>query len=283
MPELENHLNSAHAAGNSQAEIDALREIAQTYILSGNLDQALTTLETELEIHRRHHHPKGDQAVTHHNIGIILRRQGKHDAALEHFQAELGIWEAASVINPKSFLPLVADTLFQIGASYTGLGNLEKGMEYFEGTRQLARTIHDRPAEMQALQGIGRIHSQRGQLNQALGYYQSSLKLSRQLGHRQTEAQNLTNIGDVYHTQGKLRDSLKHLNLFLPILRELGDQLNLADTLWKIGHVYEQLNQLPESASALTETLALYKTIGSPQVEQVQKHLDRVQSKIILK
>lgn len=278
MQELEDRLNSARAAGNPEAETDALREIAQTHMLSGNLDQALVTLETELEIHR-HRHRTGDQAVTHHNIGIIFRRQGKYNTALEHFQAELGIWQVFSKLNP-AFLPHVADTLFQIGASYTGLSNLEKGMEYFEGTRQLARAIHDRPTEMSALQGIGRIHSQKGRLNQALRHYQSSLKLSRQLGHRQAEAQNLTNIGDVHHTQGKLGDALKYFNLGLPILRELGDQLHLADTLWKTGHVYEQLNQLPESTSALTETLALHEAIGSPQVEQVRKHLDRVQSKI---
>lgn len=69
-----------------------------------------------------------------------------------------------------------------------------------------------------ALGNIGLIYSGKGELDKALKYFQDGLKIHREIGYRQGEANQLGNIGLIYSYKGELDTALKYLEAALKIL-----------------------------------------------------------------
>ncbi|MCA9187669.1 MAG: FG-GAP-like repeat-containing protein [Pirellulaceae bacterium] len=137
----------------------ANRNLARTQLLSGELDEALTTLRS---LDQKLAEPSPTNAYLE---GLCLARKGLYQEAVNAF-------ERAAELNPQ-----VAAVFFQLGTAYKALGQEEQALEQFRRTAELdplhfaakfqlamdARRKGDRDTYSQLMRDYDRIRNMKGQ------------------------------------------------------------------------------------------------------------------------
>jgi tetratricopeptide (TPR) repeat protein len=102
------------------------------------------------------------------------------------------------------------------------------------------RAVGDRGGEASTLNNIGSVYSGLGEQQKALGYYEHALPLQRAVGNRSGEAATLNNIGNVYIDLAEQQKALGYYEQALPLLRAVGNRAGEATTLTNMSHLYRR-------------------------------------------
>jgi CHAT domain-containing protein len=132
--------------------------------------------------------------------------------------------------------------LTNIGVIYTGLGDKQKALKFFDESLPLFRLIGNKRGEAIALNNIGKVYSDLGDKEKALNYFKQSLPIRRAIGDKGGEATTLANIGGVYFELGDKEQTLKFYNESLPLFHSIGDKRGKADTLNNIFYSLASVN-----------------------------------------
>lgn len=142
--------------------------------------------------------------------------------ALDHFDRALEAADHLSMTPPLGLLRSRA-------LVYETLGEWEKALADQQAILGLARSVHDRPAEWQALLDLGMLWASRDYAT-AGDYYRQALDLARTIGNVTTLAHSLNRLGN-WHTNQQSAEAQGYHQEALGIFQKLGDERGVAETL----------------------------------------------------
>ncbi|WP_199247178.1 CHAT domain-containing protein [[Phormidium] sp. ETS-05] len=130
LSDYQTELERARNAGDKEAELRLENQIAWKYKTTGDLAQALNTLNQALPIARSLNNPHW-QAVTLHNLGAINYELQQQDKALEYFNAALILRQQLGDAPGEVII------LSNISRIYFDLGQFQEGLKYLDRARNL--------------------------------------------------------------------------------------------------------------------------------------------------
>jgi tetratricopeptide (TPR) repeat protein len=153
---------------------------AQTLHLLGLLEHQCGRSDDAIEHLRMAIARNGRDPAFHHNLGNILRVQGRLAEAMT-------CYERALTLAPGS-----VDTLYNLGNTYQDLGRPEQAIVYFE------RALRLNPAAIELHNNLGTALQDVGRLDEAIDCYRKALAL------RPEAVETLVNLGSALRAGGEL-------------------------------------------------------------------------------
>ncbi|MEM8641584.1 MAG: CHAT domain-containing protein [Cyanobacteria bacterium P01_G01_bin.54] len=174
-----------------------------------------------------------EQAEELVEAGQLLR----WEETVASWQAAIEKWEAALLLYQSAGDRLgEANTLRDIAALHSGLGDNQRALDYYNQALPLFRAVNEQRGEATTLNNIGAIYNALGDRQRALDFFNQALPLFQAVGDRLNAANTLNNIGAIYNALGDEQQALDYYNQALPLLRGIGAQLSEADALRERGH-----------------------------------------------
>jgi tetratricopeptide (TPR) repeat protein len=298
--------DAARRAGDRAAEATALNHLAGPYRRQGCYQRAIRHYRQALALFQQ----AGDRAGQAHalgNLGNACADQGRYPAAVGFHEQALNLYR---LIGDRAG---EARTLGNLGYIEERQGRYQQAARHHQQSLAMARQTGNRTTECVALINLGTVALRQDRYQRAAGYLRRALALCRETGYRFFEAEALTKISSVCVRQGHPREATGHLQQALVLYREIGNRAGEADALNSLGEILLAAGQpgpaCAQHAAALglasqvgdkyqqarahhglaciyqatghprqarhhwREALALYTTLGTPEVEQVRAEL----------
>jgi tetratricopeptide (TPR) repeat protein len=161
-------LEAARAAGNRQAQANALNELGIVYGKIGRRADAISCHDASGRIMRELDDRHG-VARALGNLATAYMRQGLHSDALACLEEHL---KMARRLNDRHG---EAGTLANLGLMYTFGKRWDDAQDSFTQSRQIMRELRDRRGEAESVSGQGILHAQQEDWDAAIGYYNEHL------------------------------------------------------------------------------------------------------------
>ncbi|MCX6647658.1 MAG: tetratricopeptide repeat protein, partial [bacterium] len=201
-----------------------LRNMGAVHYLKGELELAVEYYNKALDALGKS--PSSTELVlTHNNLGISLKRMGKLDEAIVHFETAQFLAEQAGDLHAETF-PLGSLALIHYDA-----GRYEKAHEFFVKLLNILEQTGDMNSRARTLLNIGNIFFQVGLYDQAQEYFRESLKARQRMNDRQGEAIVLHHLAHIDCERGNFDDCIDRLTEALVIHTEIGDHRGEANAL----------------------------------------------------
>lgn len=223
----------AKSVGQIENEADCYNNISYTFLLKGNLEQALKyelqALELKLQIG-----DKNGIALAHGNLGQIYESLGENDKALVHLKESLKVRQEFG--NTR----LIADSKLSIGKFLTNNRNLDEALTYLIQAEATYNELKHELGLIELYSTIGLAYDYKGNYPRALDYYIKSVQQSEQQNISQGQAETLINIGALYSRQRDFPEALKNFQQALEKAESVGDQRQIAQINSHIGYVHKE-------------------------------------------
>lgn len=183
---------------------------------------------------------------------IILRRQGKNQAALDTAETAL-----SKLKNSKDALRERASVLNEKGTILWHMNRLNESIESYAESLVIYRNMRQPRQESSALNNMGIVFCALGEYEAGLSHYKNSLSIGQKLGDRVQVAARLGNIGQTYAELGDYGRAEKYLLKSLNISEAHSDWSTLLDVLNSLGQVYLGKEELDKARSSLERALEI--------------------------
>ena len=211
--------------------------IAQHYELAGDAGRAVEFLERA-----------ADQSM----------RLSAYREALSASEHALAILASSEDTNPA----MRARLLLTIGVAHLWLTDHGSAMARFEECIALARTIHDRRLETQALARLGRIGLEQGKFEQAEKHLQESLGIAQELNDLDMLAYTLAHLGYISHYQGRYAEAKNYGEESYAFAKWAGDAVAQAFSLNMLAMISVNNQQYERGHNYYLQAIEICKQAG---------------------
>ncbi len=164
---------------------------------------------------------------------------------------------AKLINNPE----LTMKSMHQLGFIYYNKNQFGKAIEYFEGSRRLAKEIGDGNMEAMALNRLGNTHLLKTNYLLALDFYLEALAINKQNRNQAEVARTLVNLANVYSVIGQYQRSIEHFLEAMDIHESIGEREGLAWTSLGIARLFKRLDNLEKAMQYTESALGYYREI----------------------
>jgi len=216
--------------------------LGNAYLELGLYDMSYKSHEKALEI-RTALNLKEPTALSFCNLGVLLQRTGKYDAALKFQMVSLQIYEEVYGEKDETIVRgnlNVADILCL-------LRNFKDALKFAERSLMIGLSLYgqDHPKTAKSYISMGRINSDMGDNEEALKYFQKALQIQLEiLGEKHPDTgSSYEYVGNVSRLLDQKEIALDHYLKALKIKEQtLGENhINTANTYFNIAEVYASL------------------------------------------
>jgi tetratricopeptide (TPR) repeat protein/transcriptional regulator with XRE-family HTH domain len=284
----------------------ALNRLGIVRSLTGEHDAAIESLTEALALSRESGYRLVEVNALN-NLGCVQLRNDDFAAATESLTAsmelarELGIrlYHANAVVNLARVQRMKGDaaaataSLTEALALYRDMGNRSgegsvlhelgtlqhRGGEYAAATGSITaslaifRAIGSREGQANALHDLGIVQRLTGDAAAAIVSLTEALTLARELGDALSKAQILNELGTVRLESGDVAGALAHHREALRLARDASSPLEQARAREGIGRCLLRSGDPAGAATDLREALAVYRRLGLPDAERLEKSL----------
>ncbi|OAV43386.1 tetratricopeptide repeat protein [Lewinella sp. 4G2] len=265
------HYNQSLDQGFSQAGISSSAEtishLGLTHMNLGNFGEGIGIIENQIPLHQANQDNMG-LANLYTNLGIIYFESGNYDKAKENHYAGL---ELARELGIKR---LQAIGFGSLGSVYEKEGNYEEAVDLFTKDLLICNELGDLQGIAVTEGLIGDINSVMGNFTVAIQHLDHSLAICRELGYRKGIAKAVNTLGDIYFLQKQYDISVMYYDQAIEVARNTNNKLVLVSSLEEKGRVLLASNQLGELEELVTETRAIAKELGNPDLLHVTRLLE---------
>jgi CHAT domain-containing protein len=211
------------------------------------------------------------------NIANIQEERGQFRAALRNLRGALGVNRALGDSGD------VAMNLNNIGLILRSQGKYAEALDSHRRALQLHRQVSDSSSVADALNNLGLVLKKQGHDERALARYRESLRINRKLGNRLETATNLNNVGQIELRQGRYAEARRAIQNALQISRELEDRPGVAASRATLAEVDRREGALQQAAAGYRAALRINRELGRREAEAEnlyglgQVHLERGQ------
>jgi tetratricopeptide (TPR) repeat protein len=214
-------------------------------------------------------------AMSYGNLGMIHKKKGELNEALNMYQNSLNITEKSDDPELKA---IASNQYGNIGIVFKEQGKYDEAIGmYKEGEKidiSLGKSREKNLALKYANEGI--VYYKQEKCLLAIKMQRKSLRLHKKLQNKEGFIINYGNLGNIYQSAGKLDNAIEFFEKSLNFSIEIEDKERIATNYWNLGSVYEQKNYKIKAKLCYTQSIELFKEAGSPKAEKVQSLLDNL-------
>ena len=137
-----------------------------------------------------------------------------------------------------------------LGYVFMKLQDLKRSDEYSQSAYKLAKKYKDTNLVLSTLNVLSLNKKNSNHLDKAMELFQESLDLARASGNILRESQTLYNIHNVLSKQGKIEESLEYLNRSIALTKGNDTYSETAINFHGLAYGYFELGQLNRAAAA---------------------------------
>lgn len=250
-------------AADSNAEADALVDIAGVYYRLSDFRSSLDCYNRALALYRAGNN-RGGEAAALNGIGSAHTGLGDSQKAIDFRNQALRLFRAENNRSGE------ASALNGIGYAYSTSSDYQKMLETLNEALPLHRTLGNRGGEADAIHLIGLAYSYQGKFLKALEFYDQALALYRAAGHRRSEGPVTHSIALAYYHLGDHQKALDSYGEALSIHRAVGNRRGEANSLGGMGQVYWVLGENQKALDYLDQALSVFRSAGARHNESIQ-------------
>ena len=236
----------------SYAEAKVFDAWAKYHTVFGTLDSTIYYWNQVIDIMEEAGH-QSTVAKYKSNIGIINRRQGDYEAALQVHLESLRIFEE---LGDSSAIYRVHNAL---GGVYVQLDDNETAIFHFQ--KMLDNAIRNDQKLYQA-DGYTNIAAISQDSELAMSYLQKAIPIYKQLDKKSALIGTILKLAKSYSEQGNYNKEIELLNEAEPIVNELESELYRADLLREKGRTMTHVKRYDEAIRYLISAQEIYNAIG---------------------
>ena len=175
----------------------------------------------------------------------------------------------AGILDKKSDLYLIYESLVNSGEIQKREGNFEQAIDFFSKALNLARKVGNKQKEVDCLINLGLMYWDIGQLEESFKKYEQALSLAQKtnLTNREEECQNALEIyrlykeGNEYLFSGDYQKSIESFREAIHLSEEIASKAHKVRCLRKLSLNYWELNNIKEFKYLNEEALKIAKEI----------------------
>ena len=247
-------------------EARAVLNLALVYWHQGLHSKAVEHLQLALDLYAGVRADDG-QAHAHKNLGVVLWRLGELSRAEEHLTEALHTYEQINDVLGQ------AEALGNLGLVDERAGRLDVALQHHRQALALFERVGYRLGEAYALNDLGTVHLRLGQPAEAVQELQEALDRFRQIGQRAGEAEALNGLGQALCADGSFDEAAARHADALTVATEIGERYEQARAHTGIATVRESVGDLDQARRHWEAALALYRSLGVPEADEVQAQL----------
>lgn len=247
---LENRLDQAEAS--EKAEI--FNNLAKEYYKI-SLDKSTEYSNKALALAKKMKNRK-EEAGAIHIMGVIKKKEGNYEAALDNFNIAIKISE--EIGDDKG----TSRTLNNIGSIHFYRGNFNEAIEYYEKAlvirRKLDRIGDDNESKRAIginLNQLGNIYVNLGIYEKAIKNYEDARKIFKKINYTLGISSCLNNCGLVHENWGNYDKAIEYYQKVLKLAESTNNHYDIANSLNNIGNIYARLEQYDKALENYQESL----------------------------
>lgn len=152
--------------------------------------------------------------------------------------------------------------LLDVGVAHYYLGEYQEALRNYETALALAEKNGDHVHIARTLNNIGVLYFVWGEHDRALDFYFRALSALLEIGDRDGAARTYNNIAGVHQTAGRFDSAQEYYRLSLAAYREVGNATYEASALNNIGLILHEMGRYDEAVATLDEALVLERREG---------------------
>jgi signal transduction histidine kinase len=196
-------------------------------------------------------------ADAHNLLGILIKRGGSVDAAIDEYRLSLKYKELLSDSLG------IAKTLQNIGLAYRELELHDSALVYYQKSIDIKSALNDTISLAKTISNLGIYYFDVGKYQTALTKFQEAIKIYSNGNYQEDLARNYNNVGSSYLRLGYYELSLKFYLKGLDVYKSLNLKLEEGNTYFNIGGLYSRMSNVTEALNYYSESLSIYESLGS--------------------
>lgn len=232
------------------AQVRLLSSIGDLKSKLGKPEDALKSLREALELHQQAGSNLSDKARTLMDIGFIYASQGNYQTAISYYNQAGKLYHQAGNTYLESFIPLA---IANVHINFSG--DYQKALESLDEALKLQE--NDRDGQVTTINAKADIYVSQGNYQQGLDEYQKSLTIARSIPNPRSEAHTLKKIALIYKSLGDYNSSIDTYKQVLDIYNQFPNKSEQIRTLLFISMVYQTQEKYYEALPFYDRALSL--------------------------
>jgi len=234
---------------------DSLALVIQAELLqeAGNFAGAAELLQQAIISADDDAHPR---AIALHNLGGVLRRQGKFEEAVDAYQRSHELSRALGDHRAEAM------TLISIGGVLQRQGQFDQAIDAFRRASDLAETLAERGLMVTALSDLGGVLQRMGRFEEAAAAYRQCYEILVERGDSQGQAMALFNLGGVFQRQGAFAKAAGALRESSALFKQSGDIHGMGMSLNSLGGVLQRQGKFDDVVHVFRDSFAILEKLG---------------------
>ncbi|MBN3896862.1 MAG: tetratricopeptide repeat protein [Nostoc sp. NOS(2021)] len=216
----------------------------------GKPEDALKSLREALELHQQAGSNLSDKASTLMDIGFIYASQGNYETALDSYQQAGKLYHQAGNTYLESMIPLA---IANVHINFSG--DYQKALESLDEALKVQE--NDQDGQVTTINAKADIYVSQGNYQQGLDEYNKSLTIARSIPNPRSEAHTLKKIALIYKSLGDYNSSIDTYNKVLNIYNRFPNKSEQIRTLLFISIVYQTQEKYYEALPFYDQALSL--------------------------
>ena len=246
---------------NDTETADTVDDLANIQLLLGHNEEARILCKESQNLSRKLAYLKGE--------GLAIELEGQVAYASGNREGSIDLYNSAlPIIKTIDDDTSLAQTLLDLGYSYSDLNETEKARSAFEEALILWRAVKNPRGEALTLTAVANLYSKLGEKQRALDLYYQSIQLLEPLEDRIAMAFNFSGLG---YTHGDLGDpsALDDYERTLELFSKANYRYGEAGTLWKIAEFHIANEDYKTALDYLNRSSAIAKSLGDPRMQAI--------------
>lgn len=191
------------------------------------------------------------------NTGLIMKRGGDYDSALNYFN------DALKLSRDKGYKKGMSMALQEVGVVHSDKSNYPLAEGYFQEALEIQIALGDQKGLASLLKNFGIIYMDQGYYHTALDYAQRALTIYESLGDKKGISDEYNNIAMIYGHRRDYSKALDYFNKSMVITQEMNDKASEQTGLNNIGYILKQQSKYSLALKKLFKSRSIAKEAGA--------------------
>jgi signal transduction histidine kinase len=245
---------------STQDKIKTLSALGKAYYNESNLDSALKTEYSLLEVISKHG-TKIDSAKCFRIIGLVYMQKSWYDKSLENLE------RAQHLFGESGDSALQAKALMNIGTLHDYMNNLPMALLYYEKALKYFMYKKDETGTADCKLNMAIVLSKQKKYEQACEDLLSAAEIYKKTANDSYLAAAYINLGLTYKKMGNYTLAIEYHDKALAIWKQQDDEYHICYYYMNMGEIMLDLKKITEAGKYLLQAEKLVATLGSKDLQ----------------